>query len=208
MALWCVQQKYKTSIVNAGLCMIVLSAFFQTAFAEEKSIPKTAEPLLIEAKKKPHHQWVPRETYTIEQLVGYQEKPDPEYSRYGGMVDTQFPATGFFYTKKYNDRWWLVDPEGHLCIHKAVCSVSPGGSNAFTQNRRTKFGSEEDWAEATTALLKELGFNGSASWSDNPCCNPQRTVRCIPRSGASWLRMPSSGALRKWGRETINTKVA
>lgn len=158
----------KHSIVNTALCIILLSAFFQTAFAEEKSIPKTTEPLLIEAKKKPHHQWVSRETYTIEQLLGYQAKSDPEYSRYGGMVGTQFPATGFFYTKKYNDRWWLVDPEGHLCIHKAVCSVSPGGSDAFTQNRRTKFGSEEDWAEAATALLKELGFNGSASWSDNP----------------------------------------
>ena len=86
----------KHLIVNAAVCIILLSAFFQTAFAEEKSIPKTTEPLLIEAKKKPHHEWVPRETYTIEQLSGYAEKPAPEYSRYGGMACTHFPATGFF----------------------------------------------------------------------------------------------------------------
>ena len=104
----------KHSIVNAALYILMLSVSFQTAFAEERSIPKTTEPLLIEAKKKPHHEWVPRETYTIDQLSGYEETPDPEYSRYGGMADTQFPATGFFYTRKFNDRWWLVDPEGHL----------------------------------------------------------------------------------------------
>jgi hypothetical protein len=147
--------------------MIILAACLQTASGEENNIPKTAEPLMIESKKKPHHKWVPKETFTIRQLIGYRQNPDPEYSRYGGILTTSFPATGFFYTTKYNDRWWLVDPEGHLCIHKAVCAVSPGNSENFRRNLKNKFGSEKAWAEATTVQLKELGFNGSAAWSDN-----------------------------------------
>lgn len=154
--------------ILAGICMAAHMACAQNGAAEEKSIPGTGEPLIIEAKKKPSQQWSPKETYTLQQLVGYKKKPDPEYSRYGGMIGTKFPPTGFFYTTKYNGRWWLVDPEGHLCIHKAVCCVRPGSSANFKNNLKKKFGSEQAWAESTAAYLKELGFNGSGSWSENP----------------------------------------
>jgi hypothetical protein len=144
------------------------SAAFVHAVPEEKpSIPKTDEPIMVGAKKKPSQEWVAKETYTIQQLKGYNQKPDPEYSRYGGMIGTHFPSTGFFHTLKYNGRWWLVDPEGHLCIHKAICAVSPGGSENFKRSLTEKFKSEEAWAEATTAYLKELGFNGTGAWSMN-----------------------------------------
>lgn len=148
--------------------IIILFLGVQVGLGQEKSIPKTGEPLIVESKKKPEHQWSPKETYTIKQLVGYEAKPDPQYSKYGGILGTSFPAKGFFYTTKYNDRWWLVDPDGHLCIHKAVCSVSRESSENFKKNRQNKYGSDEAWAEATTTLLKELGFNGTASWSENP----------------------------------------
>ena len=106
----------------AGVCMLALFFNNQPASGQDNSIPKTKKPLMIESKKKPVHKWVEKETYTIDQLNGYKSKPDPEYSKYGGMAGTQFPAKGFFYTQKVKDRWWLVDPEGHLFIHKAVCS--------------------------------------------------------------------------------------
>jgi hypothetical protein len=147
--------------------IIILFVCVQFAKGQEKSIPKTGDPLIIESKKKPAHEWKPKETYTIKQLDGYKAKPDPQYSKYGGMLETRFPAKGFFYTTKYKDRWWLVDPDGHLCIHKAVCSVSPGSSENFKKNRLAKYGSDEAWAEATNLLLKQLGFNGAAAWGDN-----------------------------------------
>ena len=148
-----------------GILLVLF--YFQCAVGQEKSIPKTGDPLIVQSKKKPAHEWKPKETYTIQQLIGYESKLDPSYSKYGGMLGTSFPATGFFYTTKYNERWWLVDPEGHLFIHKAVCSVSPGNSENFKKNRLAKYGSDEAWAEATNLLLKQLGFNGTAAWSDN-----------------------------------------
>jgi hypothetical protein len=164
-----------------------------TAFGQEKSIPKTGQPLMIEAKKKPHHTWVPRETYTIRQLVGYTPKPDPQYSRYGGMIGTQFSATGFFYTRKHQGRWWLVDPEGHLCIHKAICSVKPGTSRNCQRNLRLEYGSEAAWAESTMSFLKRLGFNGTASWSDNDLL---RTASNRPVYTQKWSFMSSYATQR------------
>lgn len=147
--------------------ILIFPFLIQSMNGQQKSIPKTGEPLIIQSKKKPHHQWKPKETYTIKQLEGYKKKKDPTYSAYGGRMDTQFEATGFFYTKKVKGRWWLVDPDGHLCIHKAVCAVSPGGSENFKKNRMEKYGSDENWAAETNLLLKELGFNGTAAWSAN-----------------------------------------
>jgi hypothetical protein len=148
-------------------CIILLIFFAQTAIGQKKNIPKTGEPLIVQSKKKPAHEWKPKETYTIRQLIGYKPNADPEYSRYGGLINTQFPATGFIYTTKHNGRWWLVDPEGHLFIHKAVCSVSPGNSFNFRKNLKNKYGTEQAWADATADLLIELGFNGIAAWSNN-----------------------------------------
>lgn len=38
---------------------------------------------------------------------------DFDYSQYGGYKSTQAKATGFFRVEKIDDRWWLIDPEGH-----------------------------------------------------------------------------------------------
>lgn len=155
------------SIKSLFAIHIILALSVQIVCAEEKAIPKTAKPLMVEAKKKPYHVWQEKETYTIDQLVGYEERLDPEYSKYGGIAATKFPAIGFFYTKKVNDRWWLVDPEGHLFIHKAVCCVGPGTSKNFKANQKAKYGSDEAWAEASMDWFREIGFNGTAAWSKN-----------------------------------------
>lgn len=149
------------------MSIFVSAAGVQAALGETNGIPKAGAPIMVEAKKKISQAWVAKATYTIDQLSGYEQKSDSKYSRYGGMLGTQFPATGFFYTAKYNDRWWLVDPEGHLCIHKAICAVAPGSSENFKRSLTNQFGSEAAWAEATTTYLKELGFNGTGAWSTN-----------------------------------------
>lgn len=149
------------------LWIIGLSLCSHTTFCQGNNIPKTGKPVLLESKKQPKKNWEPKETCTIRQLVGYNQKPDPEYSKYGGISDTHFPATGFFYSTKYDGRWWLVDPDGHLYIHKAVCAVDPGSSENFKRNLKEKFGTEKIWADSAATLLKQLGFNGTAAWSDN-----------------------------------------
>ena len=43
------------------------------------------------------------------------ESPIPGADRFGGWGDgPQLEATGMFRTEKWNGRWWLVDPDGHI----------------------------------------------------------------------------------------------
>ena len=43
------------------------------------------------------------------------ESPIPGADRFGGWgAGPQLRATGMFRTEKWNGRWWLVDPEGHI----------------------------------------------------------------------------------------------
>lgn len=62
-----------------------------------------------------------------------------EFSSFGGwkMGFTQI-GTGFFYTKKINDKWWLIDPEGHLFWSIGVTGAG-GASATSTLNRSILF---------------------------------------------------------------------
>ncbi len=42
---------------------------------------------------------------------------------YGSYKKIKTKATGFFYTKQINGRWWIIDPEGYACVNMAVNSL-------------------------------------------------------------------------------------
>jgi hypothetical protein len=73
--------------------------------------------------------------YSLEQLKKEWEAEDNEvvstadynYSTYGGYLQKQVKATGFFRTEKIDGRWWFVDPEGYLFLSVGVDCVNPGG---------------------------------------------------------------------------------
>ncbi len=109
----------------------------------------------------------PFETRTVELLAGYKSPENlPGLSKYGGRLDRRVEATGFFYVKKVDDRWWGVDPEGCLYINVALNSISMGGSDRNKQALGEKFGAPENWMLKTIDMLHENGFNCAGSWSD------------------------------------------
>jgi len=49
------------------------------------------------------------------------------FSKYGGWKNgPKLDATGRFYTAKYMDKWWFVDPEGYLFWSQGVTGVGKG----------------------------------------------------------------------------------
>jgi hypothetical protein len=145
----------------AGLCLSV--------WMVEGITLQAAEPLKIEAKSKTTDKsWRVFDTWTLEHAAGYQATDGlAQQSIYGGDLSCKVEAKGYFYTKKIGDRWWLVDPQGCQFINVGICSVSlrinsPKAQTAF----KDKFGSNEKWAEKTTSMMWQNGFNGSGSWSD------------------------------------------
>ncbi|MDR1937008.1 MAG: hypothetical protein LBQ73_00735 [Tannerellaceae bacterium] len=72
---------------------------------------------------------------SLEQLKSEWEAEDSEtvstagynYSNYGGYLQKQVKATGFFRTEQIDGRWWFVDPEGYLFLSVGIDCVNPGG---------------------------------------------------------------------------------
>lgn len=132
------------------------------------------EEIKVKAKKKIYHadgsrsygEWKEYQTQVIDNLNGLLFKKEPSYSAYGGRIDSRGESTGFFHTKKVHDRWWLVDPEGYLFIHKAIVTVKPGTSEHQNSILCKKFGDNKKWLDSTTRLLTAVGFNGTGNWSD------------------------------------------
>jgi len=126
------------------------------------------DPLMVPVKRKPSdREWKEHPTWTLAHARGYVPRREPpEVDAYGGDPARKAEPRGFFYAKRSGARWWLVDPEGHLFLHVAVCSVSPGrGSARAAEAFDRKFGGEERWAAETAAFLWAHGFNGTGAWS-------------------------------------------
>lgn len=141
-----------TSAISLSVCLMMASLSYSETFT-------------VNVQRNPGDEWKPFETQTIEKLDGYRQSSDPQYSTYGGILASQYQATGFFYTQKIKGRWWLIDPDGHLFVHKAINCVNPGQGENAAKAREKKFGTQEGWAESTTRFFHELGFNGSSAWS-------------------------------------------
>ncbi|MDO9633893.1 MAG: hypothetical protein Q7J05_02460, partial [Paludibacter sp.] len=69
------------------------------------------------------HLWATGENHnravkTVPLLDNYtmQENGDDVFNRYGSDSRIKTDATGFFYTKKIDGRWWIIDPDGYAGI--------------------------------------------------------------------------------------------
>ena len=121
---------------------------------------------MVDAKRKPEDEWAPHPTRTLRQLSGFTpEAGKIAAGKFGGRADRTVWAAGFFRVAREGQRWWFIDPEGHPFIHVGVCSTAPGKSARITAALQEKFGTEKAWAEATSKLLRENGFNGTGGWS-------------------------------------------
>lgn len=107
-------------------------------------------------------------TRLISSLKGFTPpKTKPRLSEYGGNMDgARYTATGFYYLKNIDGRWWFVDPEGYLFYNMGVSTIVPGDSKAENAGRNKVYGSYEGWADGVSKELKEIGFNAAGGWSD------------------------------------------
>jgi len=135
------------------------------AMALQTQAAVSSAPLLVEARRKPDQEWQTYPTRTVAQLQGFHPR-QRELNRYGGIPSDKTKKTGFWHPEKIGDRFWMVDPDGGLNLHRAVCSVNIGRGERNAAAFRQKFGTKEAWVQATTALLRENGFNGTGAWAD------------------------------------------
>jgi len=177
------------------LCLFAACVFCELSnesWAEEwAQIGGRQKSLAVQAKRKPDDAWKTYETRTVESLSGYVSGAKQiRYGKYGGWLEGKAKATGFFHAEKQSDRWWLVDPDGCLFIHVGVCAVRPGKSETPRRALKEKFRTPGQWAEQTTKLLWDNGFNGLGGWCDTEML--RKTSRPMPYT-LSWNFMGEFG---------------
>jgi hypothetical protein len=103
---------------------------------------------------------------TVDRLPGYTPSAEPEKDAYGGWKVGSRAATGFFRVEKIGDRWWFIDPDGNLFIHKGVAVFNPGSSDRQKAALQSTYGSTAEWARRESDRIKAHGFNGAGCWSN------------------------------------------
>ena len=103
-------------------------------------------------------------TRTLSMLTGWAEsnwsKFTYEEDEWGGfkIESMKQKATGYFYTKKIDGRWWLITPEGYPSIMRGIQGIMPFYSENQDQLKSTlaKWGSTEKWAIGIAFEVKDL----------------------------------------------------
>lgn len=95
-----------------------------------------------------HAHW-PGKTLSVDDLRQQAIEEDRElaanpgpthFNQYGGWLDgPQLKATGYFRTEKYNNVWWLVDPDGRLFWSHGVGVVHPATATTGITDRKGYF---------------------------------------------------------------------
>jgi len=94
-------------------------------------------------------------------------------TRWGGIVDNGFRASGFFRVDERDGVFWLVDPDGGRFLSKGVNTVrfdqdhvGNTGSVPYADTCREKYGSQHIWRVAAADRLASWKFNTLGCWSD------------------------------------------
>lgn len=158
-----------------------------------------AEPLPTSVKvaRSPDRQLEAKPTRTLATLPAI--AADPKATRYGGAPGKAIAnATGFFRVEKIKGRWWLIDPEGHAYIHRAVTSVRKIRTDGAEKALRKKFTDTRSWAEQTAAQLHAHHFNGTGAFTRDEDVRPAQHKLAYTKT---WSFMAAYGKKRGGTRQ-------
>lgn len=83
--------------------------------------------------------WTTRQAKLVDLIPGFESRTDgaDDFTRYGTYKYLRTDSTGYFYAKKIDGRWWMVDPDGYAGINMAVTSFSSSNiQNDYDITRR------------------------------------------------------------------------
>ena len=136
--------------------------------------PRLYRPILVERATSPSGPWTTELTRVLRNMSDFM----PDYrsevykaktNKYGS--NTQMPnqgATGRYYVKKVDGRWWIIDPEGYIHYERSITSVRRGSSDRNIAAWNEKYGSDEEWIRQLQAELAFLGIHGTGAFCTGP----------------------------------------
>ncbi len=99
-------------------------------------------------------------------------------TKWGGIADDRFRASGFFRVEERDGTFWFVDPDGGRFLSKGVNTVrfdqdhiGNTGRVPYAEACREKYGSQHIWRAAAADRLASWHFNTLGCWSDELVCS-------------------------------------
>lgn len=188
-------------IVNILLACSLCWLMGQPAKAQEVS-GKDYRPIMVEAKpwvKNKDTEWRTFETRVIDRMTAFTPVESYKVNRYGSDESVKDQATGFFYVKQEDGRWWMIDPDGCRHLDMAVVSVRCGQGEQNKKAFARKFSNERQWMDATAEMLFGYGFAGSASWSDEEAVRSYNKRAVRPMTHSVMLNFMASYGRKRGG---------
>lgn len=153
--------------MNRICALMVLLLPGVMVFAQTDEYTITTQARVANSEKKTFGEWKQYSSRTVATLNGYTSATTIRLDKYGGRKDRKEKATGFYYVKKINGRWYNIDPDGRLFLNMGVVNVATSGSERSKQALKDKYADKAGWAEEAARLLRNNGFNAYGAWSDN-----------------------------------------
>ncbi|MCX6873340.1 MAG: beta-galactosidase [Verrucomicrobia bacterium] len=161
-----------------------------------------------------HRDW-PGKTHSLAELRQQREtearelaaQPGPQdWDRYGGWAEgPQLHTTGFFRTEKFQDQWWLVDPDGHLFFSHGIDCVRMMDNTPIAE----RAGWFEDFPGAQPGFNEFLGSSYALKGhyaGRSPQCFAFAAANLQRKYGPDWQPTYATTIhqrLRSWGLNTI-----
>ncbi len=109
-------------------------------------------------------------TRLVTTIAGYTLESLRQETVYGGdMTAERQEATGRFYTKKIDGRWWVIDPLGYPCYIRGINHINysyQNGSPYQKEQMLKVYGSAEKWAISATRWIQNNYHINMASARD------------------------------------------
>lgn len=138
-------------------------------------ISRSYRPVMVKYKTtKSSSTWIEAKTRIVPYLDGFDNWQQTRAlyvygtNKYGSS--TLLPkqeATGRFYVKKVNGRFWLVDPYGYLHHHRGVAALRPGTGGGPEKDNAAfirKYGNRVTWLTEVQEELASIGFHASGAF--------------------------------------------
>jgi len=182
----------------------------------EKELKSSFFPFIDTFGQYIHKDW-PGKTHSVKEMAHYRKEeavdlvghPGPaEWNQYGGWAaGPKLKVTGHFRAEKYQDKWWLVDPEGRLFWSHGVTCVR--SHNATPISDREHYFAELPGEDSPLAK-----FYGTSKWAAHGYYKgrtPYKTydfsqANLFRKCGEDWRQKFSNithRRLRSWGVNTI-----
>lgn len=192
-------------LVILFMALIILS----TSMCSNCKTRSNEKYLSVAAKVKVYHDdgtrsykdWRNYKTRIIKNLEDYNLNKNQK-DKFGGKANDVFSGS-FFHTKKINDRWWIINPEGNRFIHIGVNSLHPGDSKRNQAAFEKEFGNMKKWMSETNKLLRNYGINGAGSWGDVETIMNAPLQKDLPINYTVNLKFMNSYARKRGGTHEV-----